>query len=245
MKALSLALAVTALALGILAWSAARSIQQIQRLERRDLRIEDLRGTIVHLDEVLTMSARMAAVTGDGRWEARYREFEPQLTEAIGDALALAPGTEAARVVTRTDAANTALVEMENTAFELIRGNQLAAAQGTLFSGEYDRQKAIYASGMNDLNEVLRQLVRQTVDREQGRVKLALAVFALALPVGRRRVLRFPGPVPPAGGHRRRHPPAQDDHPAARGAKRRRPGGPPGEQRHRDHPRLPQHPGAE
>ena len=183
MKALSVALAVTALALGILAWSAARSVRQIQRLERRDLRIEDARGTIVHLDEVLTMSARMAAITGDGRWEARYREFEPQLTDAIRDALSLTPGTEAAQVVARTDAANTALVEMENTAFELVRGNQLTAAQKVLFSGEYDRQKAVYASGMEDLNGVLKHSVRQAVDREQDRVKLAIVVFALALPV--------------------------------------------------------------
>lgn len=46
-------------------------------------RIEELRGVIVHLDEVLTMSARMAAVTGDSRWEERYRQFEPQLDAAI------------------------------------------------------------------------------------------------------------------------------------------------------------------
>lgn len=58
---------------------------------RRDLkgyavqlsRIEQLRGVIAHLDEVLTMSARMAAATGDSRWEERYRQFEPQLDAAI------------------------------------------------------------------------------------------------------------------------------------------------------------------
>src|ERR1039457_626594 len=46
-------------------------------------RIEELRGVIVHLDEVLTMSARMAAATGDSRWEERYHHFEPQLDAAI------------------------------------------------------------------------------------------------------------------------------------------------------------------
>jgi hypothetical protein len=46
-------------------------------------RIEELRGVIVHLDEVLTTSARMAAATGDPKWEQRYRRFEPQLDAAI------------------------------------------------------------------------------------------------------------------------------------------------------------------
>ena len=52
--------------------------------------IEELRGVIVHLDEVLTMSARMAAVTGDSRWEERYRQFEPQLDAAIKETTELA-----------------------------------------------------------------------------------------------------------------------------------------------------------
>src|SRR5438034_767583 len=43
----------------------------------------DLRNKIIHLDEVLTMSARMAATTGDPQWEERYRIFEPQLGAAI------------------------------------------------------------------------------------------------------------------------------------------------------------------
>lgn len=35
--------------------------------------IGELRQDIIHLDEVLTMSARMAAATGDPQWEERYR----------------------------------------------------------------------------------------------------------------------------------------------------------------------------
>ncbi len=42
-----------------------------------------LRGTIIHPDEVLTMSARMAAATGNLWWEERYRGFEPRLDAAI------------------------------------------------------------------------------------------------------------------------------------------------------------------
>ena len=38
---------------------------------RRVERVTQLSGTIRHLDEVLTMSARMSAATGNPAWEAR------------------------------------------------------------------------------------------------------------------------------------------------------------------------------
>ena len=47
---------------------------------------------IVHLDEVLTMAARMAAATGDMAWEERYRSAEPNLGAAIEEAIRLAAG---------------------------------------------------------------------------------------------------------------------------------------------------------
>src|SRR6185503_3348035 len=91
MKALFVALVVTALGLGCLSWNAVKSIKQLHDVKERHLRIEDRRGIIVHLDEVLTMSARMAAATGEARWEERYRKFEPELGKAIQEALSLAP----------------------------------------------------------------------------------------------------------------------------------------------------------
>ncbi len=182
-RALSLALGVTALALAFLAWNAFRTIKQIEDLERRDLRIEQLRGKIVYLDEVLTMSAHMAAETGDPQWEARYRKFEPELTIVIQEALSLSPKTVAVEFVARTDAANSALVQMENRAFELIHQRQLEAARATLFSGEYDRQKRIYAAGMIDLDSALKQSVRRGVEGEIRRGQIVLVISTMALPL--------------------------------------------------------------
>src|ERR1035437_5025774 len=53
--------------------------------------ISDIR----HLDEVLTSSARLAANTGDLKWEQRYRFFEPRLDSAIKKAISLEPSEEA------------------------------------------------------------------------------------------------------------------------------------------------------
>ena len=41
------------------------------------LRVETLRGSIIYLDEVLTMSLQMAVTTGDAKWKDRYLRFDP------------------------------------------------------------------------------------------------------------------------------------------------------------------------
>nr|MDQ2971337.1 ATP-binding protein [Acidobacteriota bacterium] len=182
-RALALALGVTALALGGLAWNAVTSTERIEETKLRDLRIESLRGRIVYLDEVLTMSARLAAATGDSQWEARYRRFDPELDRAIEEAVALAPEAGAADVVARTQAANTALVRMENNAFELIRQKRLEEARATLFSKEYDRLKALYAGGMRALDAALQQSIRRARERELRRVRFVLIISLAILPV--------------------------------------------------------------
>jgi len=179
MRAASVALAVTAFLLAGLVWTAVVSLEQVEA-DRRYLRLDGLRGTIGRLDEVLTMSARMGAVTGDPQWEARYREAEPQLSRAIQEALALTSGTGGREAVARTDAANTALVEMEKRAFDLIRENKMEAARATLFSPAYDAQKGVYAAGMEQLDSALAESVRRTLDGTIRRVRSVMVLSAAA-----------------------------------------------------------------
>ena len=71
-RVLALSLLLTALILGGLVYSVRSINVTVTRADARFLRAARLQGTIIHLDEVLTMSARMAALTGDGQWERRY-----------------------------------------------------------------------------------------------------------------------------------------------------------------------------
>ena len=182
-RALSLALGLTVVTLTWLAWNTATSVTRIARERARDLRITELRGTIVHLDEALTMSARMAAATGDQRWEERYRVFDPQLAKAIREAEALAAAGGNTDVVARTDSANEALLRMENRAFDLVRQHRLDEARATLFSGEYDRQKRIYAAGMDSLKAALNRSASIAVAAEARRTKIVVLVSAIVLPL--------------------------------------------------------------
>ena len=54
------------------------SEKQVRTSLEKQVRLERLQGDILHLDEVLTMSARMSASSGDLRWEDRYHLYEPK-----------------------------------------------------------------------------------------------------------------------------------------------------------------------
>jgi signal transduction histidine kinase len=142
--------------------------------------IQELRGQILHLDEVLTMSARMAAATNDPSWEARYRQFEPQLSQAIEEAKALVPDLLSTG---QTDAANDALVALEEQAFDLVRGGRLEEARAILIGEQYSTQKAIYAEGMEMLGRQLDDTAVSAARSQQERALLQLVGCAIALPL--------------------------------------------------------------
>ncbi len=135
-------------ALAWFGWDSYSSNRDSQVTEERQMKVEELRGIIIHLDEVLTMSARMAAATGDLKWEERYREFEPKLDAAIKEVMALWPEAYRGEAAAKTNIANLKLVEMENRAFDLVRQGHMNKAHEILFSDEYEDQKRIYAQGM-------------------------------------------------------------------------------------------------
>jgi signal transduction histidine kinase/DNA-binding response OmpR family regulator len=192
MRFLMVAWLITVVALFGSVWSAYDSYRQYVTTAQHTFQVQELRGRIVHLDEVLTMSARMAVATGDLKWEHRYRRFEGKLDAAIQDAIALVPdaggGTE------QTDAANVALIEMENSAFGLARQGELEASREILFGDEYARQKAIYAGGMEVLGGELASSADTALQAQRKRMLVQLfsiAVVILILVVGWLVVIRI------------------------------------------------------
>src|SRR5215471_7456457 len=120
-------LALTAGAILWLGWQFWTLHEEAERTHSHDFRLMELSEKIVYLDEVLTMSARMAVATLDPSWEGRYRRHESQLDEAIKESSRLDPETMGA-FVAQTDVANQRLVEMENKAFDLVRRRDQSAA---------------------------------------------------------------------------------------------------------------------
>lgn len=120
----------------------------VEDSHRRLARHEHLHGEILRLDEALTMSATLAASSGEPRWEDRYQRLAPELDAAIAEAKGLAPFERALADAVQADAANVKLVRMETRAFALVREGDLRAARALLDGPEYRQQKKLCADGM-------------------------------------------------------------------------------------------------
>jgi len=168
--------ALTAAAVLWIGWQFWALHGEMERFRSRDHRMVELAGEIIHLDEVLTMSARMAAATLDPAWEDRYRRFEPQLDEAIQESLRLDP-ENVGGFVAQTDAANRRLVEMENRAFDLVRQKNQHEATAVLFSPEYEVQKRLYAEGVQKLTDTVKVRAHASMETQQGQAILIPAIL--------------------------------------------------------------------
>jgi len=120
--------------------------------------IERLAGEILQYDEVLTMSARMAAATGKTTWEDRYNKFEPKLDHTIKTVISLTNDKATHQAIEDTDKANLALVKMEKEAFKLVRAGNQKRAQVILYSPKYNKQKIVYAEGIQGVHKRLYEI---------------------------------------------------------------------------------------
>jgi PAS domain S-box-containing protein len=177
-RLLTVACLLTIMAFAWFVWIIFDARRDTEMFTDRLSRIEELRGVIVHLDEVLTMSARMAAVTGDLRWEERYHHFEPQLDAAIKETIKIGASSPNIKAATKTDEANIKLVEMENRAFALVRAGRKEAAQTVLFSLEYETQKQIYAEGITSFTSQIRREFDESM-RDDQRMDLLSIIAAV------------------------------------------------------------------
>lgn len=142
-----------------LAFNAIQAYSGFNHLITRDFRLQQLTGTIRHLDEVLTMSAQMNAATGKSRWEERYERSVPQLDAALTEVRELAPDIYEAQGTAETDAANLKLIEMETQSFELVQQGELEAAQLILNGIQYAAQKRLYNEGVEQSNQAIQQQI--------------------------------------------------------------------------------------
>jgi len=151
LRGLTAAIAVTLLLLAFVelrVWTGHRTMEKLMTTQLRTQRLID---EIVYLNEVLTMSARMGAATGQSQWEERYLRFEPRLNATIKEVIGLIPQADSPEKV---DSANIRLVQLEKEAFELVRNERPDEAVNLLFSDEYESNKQIYANHIRGMAEV-------------------------------------------------------------------------------------------
>ncbi len=174
----------TLVTLGSMLWAAfdahARSTVDAGARELR-WNLLETRGSIMYLEEVLTMSARMAAVTSNAKWAERYAQFEPALDAAIKQAGANFAAMGLQFTADQIDSASLKLVEAEHLALDLVFAGRRDEAITLLYSAEYEAQKKVFSTGMAALWRDIGTAVRTSARDEARRDRAALYLNATGL----------------------------------------------------------------
>lgn len=133
-----------------------------------------------YYDEVLTMSAGMAAWTGKLSWKERYDQAAGNLDKVFEDIRQVAPPDMTERLMAQTSVANDRLIELEAEAFKLVEAGQGQEAWGVLQSPDYAREKAVYKAGIEEFISAFETYMAAT-EAIQRRTVLWSAVLGLAV----------------------------------------------------------------
>ncbi|MBD2176398.1 hypothetical protein H6F42_05625 [Pseudanabaena sp. FACHB-1998] len=166
---------------GFSAWNLFDIYRGFRSISERNFRLEELSGQIVHFDEVLTMSARMAAATGEPKWEERYLKYDPLLSAAIEESTKIAPEAYKSNSEVINEA-NNKLVNLEKKSFELVRQGKKKEASRILFSNEYETQKKIYADGTKTTLTAIQTETQRDFQSFSQRLIISLVFTILTLP---------------------------------------------------------------
>jgi diguanylate cyclase (GGDEF)-like protein/putative nucleotidyltransferase with HDIG domain len=115
-------------------------------------------GLADHLGQRAIASTRMAALTGDPRWEQRYRDAVSELTTVLSSAESDKYFSGAA--IGRSSHAAGHFVEMCEQAFVLVHQGRLEDAQAIMFSQDVDQHLAAYVVGMPAISSPQEDVIR-------------------------------------------------------------------------------------
>jgi methyl-accepting chemotaxis protein len=145
------------------------------QLNSKAIAVAKVQGQITYQDEVLTMSARMAAATGDSLWAKRYEGNVELMDKALKEASRLAPSDAHKAFIKTTSDANNNLIEMETSALSLASSGDIIAASAVMNSAEYTRQKSILSEGSTRFEKAVNASI--TKWREESDQKIFLSVI--------------------------------------------------------------------
>lgn len=174
-------LALTVAMLTGIGWYIQETSKVFKRIWHEEMQILEVSNNLIYFDEALTMSARMAASTGDLRWEKRYREFEPQGNAALEKATQLLPELFQGKTMAEANTAAAKLFEIENRALNLVQKGNRQAAAALLATEEYESNKKIFADRMNQIVTAMKNYVESSLQAQAQQASLAVIIVGAAL----------------------------------------------------------------
>ena len=150
-RSFTIATSITILTFGLLVWYLLISYQHTTVVQKHYFRLSELKGKIAQYDEALTMSAFMAAATGNLEWETRYNTFDKQLSMVIQETYVISNRFNLTKATAKTDLANQRLVAMEKRSFTAVKLGDTGKAMAILTSPEYKAEKKLYSEGIDEV----------------------------------------------------------------------------------------------
>ncbi|HEY9873386.1 MAG TPA: methyl-accepting chemotaxis protein [Candidatus Obscuribacterales bacterium] len=180
-KTITIPLALTFVMLAAIAWYIWDLSQNSRKAQILNNRIQKLSDNMIYFDEALTMSARMAATTGNLSWEQRYRSFEVKYDAVIKEGTQLLPKIFKSEAMIQAEAASDKLFAMEHQAFSLIQQGQRTAATALLLSPEYEQQKQVFSQGLSQTTNAMERYVQASLDAQAQQAIIAIVIVVLGL----------------------------------------------------------------
>ncbi len=180
-KLLTLAIILNIVLLPMAAWIVRQMYQSLTAVGTEKIRLEAMVGRIAYLNERLTMTARMGAVTGLPEWEERYHKIETELDDTLAKVALLSRREYGSTYGAQTKLAYSKLIEMEYLAFALVRADREEEAREIVFGKGYEDQKALYSTGLRQMSQAVHSRIQQEIRSFRHRLWQAGLLGALSL----------------------------------------------------------------
>ena len=164
-------------------WNSYYTYKDHRSFSRYHAQVATLKGALLHLDEVLSMSVRMGVMTGEPQWRERYEHFKPQLERAVQHALALTSPGSGKSVPGPQGQSGQRLSELEQQLLRLAADGRAEQAKVILLSESFERDRRLAAQQINTLATRLEVLSDSRLQSERKRSLIHLTVAVLACPL--------------------------------------------------------------
>lgn len=168
----------TAATVGLLSWNAWTSLDHYADVIDNQNQFEKQVAAIAQVDELMIMSVRLAASTGQRDWVQRYDAMVGQRDAAIAEAIRHVPGSFA-QTILQTYGTAAGRLARERHALQLVAEGSRDAATDVVFSRDYEQQQNHYRREVAHGQMKLRELMNDIVSAARLRVYLVGAFTAV------------------------------------------------------------------
>ncbi len=167
---------------GASTWNMWNIYNGFQSTVTKQVELQKNNGRIAHIGEVLGLSAKLSASTGDPRWEKNYHELEPELDKLIKNVLAnVSPAIRAE--AGKSDKDNQTLVALEAQSFKLVQQGKAPEALKLLMGQEYSSTESSYIAANDRVLAAIEKSISQELKDYQEQLFISIVFAGITLPI--------------------------------------------------------------